>query len=228
MKVRLRWSFIGLFAALILVVLLLGLIPVPPESPALITLSSPQPLSFCPLKTATAPVSSSQILTVRAGEHIQEAVNRAHPGDTIQIMPGTYTEEVTININNLTLEGVTQNGQRPILDGQGKLENGVVACSDQSDIENLEIRNYTDNGVVAANVNGVVFRNLLTDHTGDYGLFPVRSNNITIENCVATGASDTGIYVGESTNIILNNSEAYGNVSGIEVENSSDAVVTNN
>jgi parallel beta-helix repeat protein len=39
---------------------------------------------------------------------------------------------------------------------------------------------------------------------------------------------DTGIYVGQSTQIVVRDSEAFGNVSGIEIENSTDALVENN
>ena len=37
---------------------------------------------------------------------IQAAVNAAHPGDTIIVAPGIYTEQVTIpgNLNGLTIE----------------------------------------------------------------------------------------------------------------------------
>jgi parallel beta-helix repeat protein len=40
-----------------------------------------------------------------------------------------------------------------------------------------------------------------------------------MENCQITGASDSGIYIGQSQNIIARNNTAYGNVAGIEIEN---------
>jgi parallel beta-helix repeat protein len=63
---------------------------------------------------------------------------------------------------------------------------------------------------------------------GAYGLYPVASSDVLIDGCTVKGARDAGIYVGQSTGIVITNSEAYGNVAGIEIENSSDAEVMMN
>jgi hypothetical protein len=42
---------------------------------------------------------------VRPGQSIQRAVDRAHPGDRIEIAPGVYEEAVIVEIENLTLAG---------------------------------------------------------------------------------------------------------------------------
>jgi cytochrome c peroxidase len=228
MKIGGRSIAIGVLAVLIIAVLLMGFLPVPAETPAPTTPSTKPPEVICSSKAPDAPLGTGQTRVVHPGDRIQAAVDQAQAGDTIQIMPGTFHEEVHISVNNLILQGIVQDGQRPVLDGGQSLEDGIVACADHVDIENLVIQNYTDNGVVADNVTGVVFRNLLADHTGEYAFFPVRSTDVTVDHCVATGASDTGIYVGQSSGITVSNSEAYANVSGIEIENSSDAVVTNN
>jgi len=77
-----------------------------------------------------------QKIIVKAGESIQAAVDRARPGDTIEVMPGVYKEEVKIDLDNITLRGITQDIaagdsggriQRPVLDGEGKLSDGVLA-----------------------------------------------------------------------------------------------------
>ena len=49
-----------------------------------------------------------------------------------------------------------------------------------------------------------------------------------IEDCIVTGTSDAGIYVGQSKDIIVRRNIAHGNVTGIEIENSVNAVVENN
>jgi len=49
-----------------------------------------------------------------------------------------------------------------------------------------------------------------------------------VENCTISGATDTGIYVGQSDQIIVRNNTAFGNVSGIEIENSYNADVHDN
>ena len=49
-----------------------------------------------------------QTLTVKEGELIQAAVDRARPGDTIEVMPGVYKEEVKVDLDNITIRGITR------------------------------------------------------------------------------------------------------------------------
>ncbi|MFD6424890.1 nitrous oxide reductase family maturation protein NosD [Streptomyces sp. NPDC060198] len=49
---------------------------------------------------------------VHSGESIQEAVDAAHPGDTVVVLPGTYRESVLITTPGLTLRGT---GERTVL-----------------------------------------------------------------------------------------------------------------
>jgi len=175
-----------------------------------------------------------QTITVKAGELIQAAVDRARPGDTIEVMPGVYREEVKIDLDNITLRGISVPAAvaggvpRPVLDGEDKLSDGVLATGSNFLIENLDLRNYIANGVVTQHARNVTFRDLRIDKTGLYGLYPVSCTGVRIERCVATGIADAALYVGQSRDIVVRDSEAYDNVTGIEIENSVNAVVENN
>ena len=167
-------------------------------------------------------------ITVNAGEKIQTAIDQARPGDTVVIMPGTYNEGVVIKRNDITLRGQMDGDTRPIMDGQKQIGNGVIACGDNFTIENLHVKNYQANGVLTNGPDGVVMRNIFAEDTGEYGLFPVHSKNVLLENNVVTGSSDAALYVGQSENVVMRNNEAYGNVTGLEIENTSNAVAENN
>ena len=178
-----------------------------------------------------------QTLTVKQGELIQAAVDRARPGDTIEVMPGIYKEEVKIDLDNITIRGITHeilpgdttgSVRRPVLDGDKKLSDGVLATGSNFVIENFDIRDYIANGVVAQHARNVMFRDLRIDSTGLYGVYPVSCTGVRIERCVATGIADAALYVGQSRDIVVRDSEAYNNVTGIEIENSINAVVENN
>lgn len=179
-----------------------------------------------------------QTITVKAGESIQAAVDRARPGDTIEVLPGIYREEVKIDIDNITLRGLNVEERelgigsagllRPVLDGDKKLSDGVIATGSNFVIENFDIQHYIANGVVAQHARNVTFRNLKITDTGLYGVYPVSCTGVTIEKCVATGIADAALYVGQSRDILVRDSEAYNNVTGIEIENSINAVVENN
>jgi parallel beta-helix repeat protein len=203
-----------------------------------------------------------QTITVKAGESIQAAVNRARSGDTIEVMPGVYKEEVKIDLDNITLRGVSSPEvdrqvllrgsaiaareynhrlsaqlrdewavpppERPVMDGENKLSDGVLSTGSNFVIENFDLQHYIANGVVAQHARNVTFRNLKIDDTGLYGVYPVSCTGVTIERCVATGIADAALYVGQSRDIVVRDSEAYNNVTGIEIENSINAVVENN
>lgn len=172
-----------------------------------------------------------QTITVKANESIQAAVNRARPGDTIEVMPGVYREEVKIDIDNITLRGLADakaTPPRPVFEGDGKLSDAVINTGSNFVVENFDVQHYVANGIVAQHARNVTFRNLKIDSTGLYGVYPVSCTGVTIEKCIATGIADAALYVGQSRDIVVRDSEAYGNVTGIEIENSINAVVENN
>ncbi len=187
-----------------------------------------------------------QTITVKAGQSIQAAINRARPGDTIEVHPGIYHEELTIDLDNITLRGVRSaspfeaakndpatasagdNPSWPVLDGEHKLSDAVIATGSNFVIEGFEVRHYIANGVVVQNARNPVFRDLFVSSTGLYGTYPVSCTGVTIEKVVATRISDAAIYVGQSRDIVVRNCIAYGNVTGIEIENSINSVVENN
>ncbi len=45
---------------------------------------------------------------------IQEAVNHSVPGDTIIVRPGTYTENVLVNVTGLTIRSESNNGNAQV------------------------------------------------------------------------------------------------------------------
>lgn len=168
-------------------------------------------------------------LTVQAGESIQAVVDQAQPGDIVLISPGTYNQRVAIDISDLTLEGIAdENGDFPILDGEGKLTEGVIASSNNFTVGNLYVRNYTDNGVIIEGSRNIRFHDLIVENTGTYGVYPVRSTGVMVEDVVVSGADDAGIYAGQSEDVIVRNSEVFGNVLGIEIENTKGSEVYDN
>jgi parallel beta-helix repeat protein len=168
-------------------------------------------------------------IRVQEGEHIQTAVDRAQPGDTIEVPYGIYHERVVIDLNDITLVGIpNENGDYPILDGEGQLAEGVIASGNNFTVGYLHTRNYTDNGVIVEGVRGVHFHHLFAENTGTYGIYPVQSTDVLIEHVEVTGVDDAGIYAGQCENVIVRDSVAYGNVLGIELENTINGEVYDN
>jgi cytochrome c peroxidase len=185
----------------------------------------PAPAAAAP---PTAPPGGLRTLRVLSGGSIQAAVDEARPGDTIEVEPGTYRETVLVDIDRITLRGLGRGESRAILDGDGTRTDAVIASGHGFTIEGLALRNYTSNGITVQGATGVVFRDLMVENTGLYGVYPVECRNVLVERVRVTGAKDAAIYVGQSRDIVVRESEVHDNVTGIEIENSVNALVENN
>ena len=82
------------------------------------------------------------IIEVRDGQSIQKAVAKANPGDLIRVYPGTYNETVYIDKDNISLQGVIENGEWPTLDGQKQMNDAVLYSGNGFLIENFKIIKY--------------------------------------------------------------------------------------
>src|SRR6185369_2783178 len=152
----------------------------------------------------------------------------ARPGDTVEVEPGTYHQSVLVDVDRITLRGLVKDGERAVLDGEGALTDAVIASGHAFTIEGLTLRNYTSNGITVQGATGVVFRDLVVENTGLYGVYPVECRDVLVERVRVTGARDAAIYVGQSRDIVVRESEVHDNVTGIEIENSVNALVENN
>lgn len=170
----------------------------------------------------------SATLTVKSGGSIQSAVEKAKPGDTIEVYPGKYQELVLIDKDNLKLIGRIQNGEWPTLDGDGKKNDGVIASGSHFEIANFVIKNFKGNGVTTQGADHVKMHHLIVENTGLYGIYPTRGSFITIEDTVTSKIADAGIYVGMCSHTEVRRNEVFNNVAGIEIENSEHVIVEDN
>ncbi|HEX6227703.1 MAG TPA: parallel beta-helix domain-containing protein [Chryseolinea sp.] len=179
--------------------------------------------------SAVAPGTvSGKTIDVKPGGSIQEAVGKANPGDLIRIYPGMYHETVYIDKDNISLQGVIENGEWPVLDGEKKLNDAILYSGNGILIENIKITNYKGNAIMGQAGNNYVIRNNWIVDTGVYGIFPQFGKNGIVERNVLTGIEDAAIYIGMCDNVDVRFNEVYGNVAGIEIENSRHALVEYN
>lgn len=172
---------------------------------------------------------SPMTITVQTGESIQAAVDRARPGDTVLVPYGIYHERVVIDSSDISFLGIPNaDGEWPILDGQGQLADGIIASGNNFEVGFFHVRNYTDNGVLVEGATNVHFHDILAENTGTYGIYPVQSTNVLVERVEVTGVDDAGIYAGQCEQVVVRESVVYGNVLGIEIENTLGAEVYDN
>ena len=86
--------------------------------------------------------SSGEVIEVRDGESIQVAVGKISNGGLIRVYPGTYSETVYIDKDNISVQGVVSQGQWPVLDGKKELNDGFLYSGNGILIENFIIQNF--------------------------------------------------------------------------------------
>ena len=163
----------------------------------------------------------------------------AEPGDTIKLESGLFPILGTLSMEgkeDIVIRGAGMNGT--ILSFAGQVEGAqglsITNCTNIT-LEDFTVQDAKGDAIKCQYVDGITFRRVKAQWLGGpkptngaYGLYPVQCENVLIEHCVAIAASDAGIYVGQSKDIIVRFSEAFDNVAGIEIENSTRADVYGN
>ncbi len=104
-----------------------------------------------------------------------------------------------------------------------EVEPGTYRQSVLVDVDRITLR-----GLVKDGQRAILDGDLEVDNTGLYGVYPVECRDVRVERVVVTGARDAAIYVGQSADIVVRDNEVHDNVTGIEIENSVNALVEGN
>ena len=180
-------------------------------------------------EAGTSPKHEPATVVVGPNETLQEAADRAGPGDTIQVPYKVYKESMVIDWSDIKLIGVPNDKvDDAVIDVENKRADGVIASGNNFEMANFSVMNYTSNGVLVEGATGVHLHDMYIENTGVYGVYPVRSTNVLIERIKATKMNDAAIYAGKSKNVIIRDTETYGNVIGVELENTVNGEVYNN
>ena len=183
------------------------------------------------IETVSSSTSTHEPVTLRveAGQTIQSVVDQALPGDTIEVEYGIYKEHVVIDISDVKFFGIPNDkGEWPIIEGEGTGSDGVIASGNNFEMAFFQVKNYTSNGVLVEGATKVYLHDMYIENTGVYGVYPVRCTDVLIERIEGTLMNDAAIYAGKSKDVIIRDTLTYGNVIGIELENTVNGEVYNN
>ncbi len=189
-----------------------------------------------------APGRGPQIV-VHNGDSIQAAVDAASPGDTILVLPGTYTgtpgadSVVDVQTSGITIRG----GRKAVIDAAG-FEYGIMVGQDvpitfegcppitvtNFHLKGLTIKNAEHTGVHMIGVDGFSLNRGRYLDNFEYGPFPICSKNGEIRGNFVSGSNDAAIYVGDDQNVDVLDNFVTDSVAGIEIENSLDSIVRGN
>ncbi len=171
-------------------------------------------------------------------EKVIEAFIMAEDSSTIQIPAGFYelnTQLILDNKSSIKIKGAGMDQTVLSFRNLKSGGEGVKIVGNNITIEDLSIEDAPGDGIKAQHSDGITFRRINVTWTngdksknGTYAIYPVQCKNVMIDECIASHSKDAGIYVGQSENIVVKNSLAFGNVAGIEIENSDNAEVFGN
>jgi parallel beta-helix repeat protein len=170
--------------------------------------------------------STSTVIEVFPGANaIQNAVDAAHTGDVLSVHTGTYSENVLVTKDAITIQAA---GDGPVTVDGGCVESSFTIRGDSTVISGLQIiggdfynidYRFTQGGSVTGN------RIKSTCPGAEYGVNVFDTGPLVVEGNTIQGFRDAGIYIGGiidtgSGTLITRRNDLFRNNRGIIVEDS--------
>ncbi len=157
---------------------------------------------------------------------IQDAINNASTGNTIEVHSGTYQENVNVNKPLLILQGVKDGSDLPVVDA-GSKGSAITLSADGCTLQGFNARNPSpgNSGIKVISDKNTIIGNIVTGNSRSNSLSSSRNNAIS----GGPFYYKHGILLLESSsdNIISGNT-ATGNDEGIHIESSHDNIISGN
>jgi parallel beta-helix repeat protein len=183
---------------------------------------------------ALAGTAQAAILQVRANkpDALQKAINRADPGDKLEVHGGRYRETVVVT-KRLRIVGVSK--RRPVVDGTCDTPTTIDVVRRGVTLRHLKVKGAEQDGgpgytvSFSAVATGTIRDTVLEQSCAlspEYGINVFGSGPIKIiDNHAYGGFEDAGIYVGTITDtlgktLLIKGNESNGNNRGLIVEDS--------
>lgn len=157
------------------------------------------------------PVQAQSMYLVSAGQSIQQAVDRAKPGDTVLVLPGTYRGSVQVTVPDLTIRG---SGDRTVITptavpaGNACTAAGSGICVTGTadhplagvSIESLTISGFAKHAITASGTARMNVRYVLAQDNGQYGISVEKSTRARLSGNRLRNNGQAGIFVANLTN----------------------------
>ncbi len=165
---------------------------------------------------------AGETVTVKPGELIVLAVNKAKAGDVIEVMPGEYRQNLDVGIAGVTVRGLEKDGERVILNGKVDDEaepasSGIWITASNVTVEGFVVRNFGYLGVAAVDCADVTIRNVIVDGGMTASVSVERAQRVTLDRVVAGNSNDAAFSIGDASAITLKNSEGFGSNVGLQL-----------
>jgi parallel beta-helix repeat protein len=183
----------------------------------------------------TPVAATAKSITVRPGESIQAAVDKATAGDTVKVLSGDYYETHAGTAAVLITKPLKlmASGQVRILPYGAQTDGIVVQGTEDHVVDGIEINGFTvegfeDNGIWLAYVNHFNIENNVSINNLENGIWPTLSANGQVKKNVSYGSKDSALWVEASENVRVINNDLHHSPTGLEVTISKNVTIENN
>jgi cytochrome c peroxidase len=206
---------------------------------------SPRAVLVLGVAVVTLPMAArAKTVTVNPGQSIQAAIDAAKPKDTINVMPGDYTETTpgpaAITINKpLKLIAKSKPGQKvrllPNTGIPGQIHGILVQPANPGDpdiddltIQGVTVEGFQNMGIWLKHVKNYTIEGNEAINNLENGIFPTLSANGLVKKNLAYGSQDSALWVEGSENVRVVENELSKSPTGLEITISKDITVENN
>ncbi len=181
------------------------------------------------LALISGPGAAAEII-VQPGSSIQQAVNNSGSGDIITVKPGTYTENVIVTKDDLTIRSESGNPDNTIIKAKNSGANVLLLQGENIKISGFKAVGATRSGYagicLSSCSNCIIENNKLLNNC--YGIYVLRSKVDKLSKNTATNNLQYGIALGTATDNILSGNTAFSNGRGIHFGNSDGNILSGN
>jgi len=192
---------------------------------------------------ANASGNSKHVHVVQAGQSIQDAVDAAHPGDTIVLKAGNYAGGILVSTDRLTIRGA---GASTVLRDTGtnqcteaiQTPSGICVADPSGGtvsrvtIKNLTVKRFDGFGVFGFGTDRLTVTGVHALFNTEYGITEFNSTRGSfVGNVVIGSTEEAGLYVGDiadARGTVVKNNIAIGNALGLLVRHAHNVRVTGN
>ena len=165
-------------------------------------------LPICLAAILLAMPGMGAVIVPGSGESIQSAIDRAKPGDTVDVPAGTYQENIYVD-KQIKLRGRNDRGKPTVIAARSKGE-AIFLDANGCSINGFEIRNGEGCGIyVASNFNDI-HNNVISDVQTGISLEGSNHNNISNNEAYGSWFMGTGIELVQSSENQISNNFAKG------------------
>jgi len=190
---------------------------------------------------ASAGNRGGDTITVPKGGDIQGAIDRADPGDTVIVEPGTYDGPVFITTDRVNLIGagaketwiVAPSGKAPFcgICVLGNVHKGqIVNPVSNVVVKGFTVQGFRQFGIAGSGTMSLSVRKVNAVDNGEYGITAFNSQGAQYFSNTTWGNGEAGFYIGDSPNsrAMLWNNTAYDSQFGFFFRDASFGTAENN